>query len=215
MEKLKKFVQSHPLVLVAAVAVVTLVLAFYSIFLPKFPSLQLTNPTNIPIPGISAPSNVGHSVVAASQRADYSLTLIDSKGLLSSFDYLKIWGKTYKGQDTAPLNSVIILLTDKPQPTQKDVAVQPKGGVKEKFFFSYNLEYKKDFAVMTIYLSDSLLRSAGPSPSFGAAAVYIASTMNSMDKTLAQIPNSSSIGGFFKIQNITVPTAPPSPTPTK
>jgi len=205
---------NNPRLLLVITAIITAVIVGLSVFPGKFPSLQLTNPTNIPIPGIPTTPNVGHSVVAASQRPNYSLTLIDSKGLMSTFDYLKIWGKTYKGQDTAPLNSVIILLTDKPQPTQKDVAVQPKNGTKEKFFFSYNVEYKKDFVVMTVYLSDSLLRSAGPSQAFGAAVVYIASTMNGMDKNLAQIPNSSSIGGFFKIQNITVPSAPPSPTPT-
>lgn len=190
-------ITNHPLAILVIVSAITLGLAFYTIFLPKLPSLpSITN--NAPIPSITTSPNAKRTIVVATQRPDYTLSLADSKNLEKTFDFLKVWDKTYQGKDTAPLNSVLIFLNKNPQLTeQKD----DKGNV----VFSYSLMYERDAVVMTVFLPDLLLTGPAPSQFFGAAVTSIASKIGGTNKTIAQIPNNNLISGFFKVESIKAP----------
>ncbi len=197
-------ISNHPIIVLSILAAITLAISFYSFFPTKLPSLQPNIPGTSQTPSISISPNVKLTIVAATQRPDYSLTLANEKGFKEMLDYLKVWGKTYKGKDTIPLNTVLIFLTDKKQTIeQKD----DKGNI----VFSYSLLYERDAVVITVYLPDTLLTGPAPSVFFDATVISIASKMGGTNKTIEDLSNNNLISGFFVLQS-TKTTITPSVT---
>lgn len=192
-------ITNHPVIVLIVVATVTLILGFFSIYKPKL---------SIPaLPGSSTQNNQNENIlinsspaaVALSKNPDYLLQLIDTKSLVSLFSTLKVWGKTYPGNDTKPLTTLIIYLVNKPGKTE----VKDPNGITA---FSYTADFKKDILELSIYLPEETLKGPAPSAIFGAAVTLAGSSIGGTNMKIPEIPNNSIIGKMFTILFIPKPT---------